>query len=81
MTTARPSRLFERVRIVGGFLVSITFGALRDFVWRDIRDGMIDLKGFARSTRWTILLGFALLGAATAKKQAMAALVPGAWPA
>ncbi len=26
------------------------------------------------------LLGFALLGAATAKKQAMAALVPGAWP-
>ncbi len=61
MTTARPSRLFERVRIVGGFLVSITFGALRDFVWRDIRDGMIDLKGFARSTRWTILLGFALL--------------------
>jgi rubredoxin-NAD+ reductase len=27
------------------------------------------------------LLGFALLGAATAKKQAMAALVPGAWPA
>ena len=28
-----------------------------------------------------VLLGFALLGAATAKKQAMAALVPGAWPA
>ena len=27
------------------------------------------------------LLGFALLGGATAKKQAMAALVPGAWPA
>jgi rubredoxin-NAD+ reductase len=27
------------------------------------------------------LLGFALLGAATAKKQAMAVLVPGAWPA
>ncbi len=27
-----------------------------------------------------VLLGFALLGAATAKKQAMAALVPGAWP-
>jgi len=61
MTTTMTSRLLQHARIVGGFIISITFGGLRDFVWRDIREGLIDLKGFARPTRWTILLGFALL--------------------
>jgi hypothetical protein len=43
------------------FAWDITFGALRDFVWADIRGGMIDLRHFSRATRVIILLGFALI--------------------
>lgn len=46
---------------VTGFVWAVTFGALRDFVWADIRDGMIRIDGFARGTRLTVGLGFALI--------------------
>ena len=39
-----------------------TLGAtLSEFVWRDIRDGMINLRDFARPLRVTVWLGFSLL--------------------
>lgn len=47
--------------VVLGFVWAITFGALRDFVWADIRAGMIDLRGFSRATRLIILLGLLLI--------------------
>ena len=44
---------------------------------------MVEADDAACEARFVIaddqLLGFALLGAATAKKQALAALVPGCW--
>ncbi len=45
-----------------GFLWAISFGALRDFVWADIREGLIDLRGLSRPTRALAWIGFGLLG-------------------
>jgi len=44
-----------------GLLWAISFGAVRDFIWADLRDGMMDLRGLSRLTRAIILSGFALL--------------------
>ena len=55
----RPAR--ATLVAVLGFAWAITFGALRDFVWADIRAGMIDLRGFSRATRLIILLGLLLI--------------------
>ncbi len=44
-----------------GLLWAISFGAVRDFVWADLRDGMMDLRGLSRITRAIILSGFGLL--------------------
>jgi hypothetical protein len=44
-----------------GLLWAISFGAVRDFVWADLRDGMMDLRGLSRLTRTIILSGFAIL--------------------
>jgi hypothetical protein len=44
-----------------GLLWAISFGAVRDFVWADLRDGMMDLRGLSRLTRTIILSGFGLL--------------------
>jgi hypothetical protein len=44
-----------------GLLWAISFGAVRDFIWADLRDGMMDLRGLSRLTRAIILSGFTLL--------------------
>jgi hypothetical protein len=44
-----------------GLLWAISFGAIRDFIWADLRDGMMDLRGLSRLTRAIILTGFGLL--------------------
>jgi hypothetical protein len=45
-----------------GVTWALSFGAAREFVWADLREGMIDLKGLARSTRALVWTGFTLLG-------------------
>jgi len=44
-----------------GLLWAISFGAVRDFIWADLREGMMDLRGLSRLTRAIILAGFSLL--------------------
>ena len=44
-----------------GFLWAISFGAVRDFVWADLREGMIDLRGLGRPVRAIAWIGFSLL--------------------
>ena len=44
-----------------GLIWALTFGAIRDFVWADLKAGLIDLRGLSRVTRGLILLGFALM--------------------
>ena len=44
-----------------GLLWAFAFGAVRDFVWADLRKGMIRLDGLSRVTRGLVLLGFGLL--------------------
>src|SRR5690242_12403834 len=55
----RPTRL-TLVALLG-LLWAVTFGAVRDFVWADIRAGLIDLRGLTRSTRALVWFGFILL--------------------
>ncbi|MCZ7570422.1 MAG: hypothetical protein M5U01_17795 [Ardenticatenaceae bacterium] len=55
----RPTR--RTLAVLVGVLWAISFGAVRDFVWADLRTGMIDLRGLSRVTRGLILMGFALL--------------------
>lgn len=59
----RPSH--AAVAAVVGLAWALSFGAVRNFVWADLREGMIDLRGLARSTRALVWLGFALLGVMT----------------
>lgn len=40
---------------------ALTLDALRDFVWADLKAGLIDLRGLSRVTRGLIALGFALV--------------------
>ena len=64
---ARPSRitwaaLIARGRAAAiGLLWAISFGALRDFVWEDLRGGLIRLHGLSRAVRFQVVLGFVLL--------------------
>jgi hypothetical protein len=46
-----------------GFLWAVTVGALRDFVWADLRDGLISTNGLSRLARMLIVISFVLLGA------------------
>ncbi|MGB8646086.1 MAG: hypothetical protein WCF84_12675 [Anaerolineae bacterium] len=55
----RPTR--QTFVAFAGLLSALTFGAVRDFVWRDLREGLISLRGLAWTTRFLILLGFGLL--------------------
>lgn len=59
LTRLRPTRttLFAII----GFLWAVSFGALRDFVWADLRGGLIDLRGMSRPARVLTLTGFGLL--------------------
>ncbi|MGE3911300.1 MAG: hypothetical protein AB7K36_18230, partial [Chloroflexota bacterium] len=42
-----------------GWLVSVD--ALKDFVWADIREGVLDLRGLGAPLRALVWLGFGLL--------------------
>lgn len=55
----RPTR--TTLAAIIAVLWAISFGAVRDFVWADLRAGMIDLRGLSRVTRGLVLMGFALL--------------------
>jgi hypothetical protein len=60
-TLHRPHPFRAALVAVARFVWSVTFGALHDFVWADIRAGMIDLRGFSRATRLIVGLGFLLI--------------------
>lgn len=55
----RPTR--RTIFVIIGFLWAISFGALRDFVWADLREGLIDLRGMSRPARVLTWTGFGLL--------------------
>lgn len=55
----RPTR--ATLLAVVGVAWALSFGAVRNFVWADLREGMIDLRGLARSTRALVWLGFGIL--------------------
>ncbi len=57
--SVRPGRITWVALI--GLLWAISFGALRDFVWEDLRGGLIRLHGLTRAVRFQVLLGFLLL--------------------
>ncbi len=57
----RPTR--GTLAALVGLMWALSFGAVRDFVWSDLRSGMIDLRGLARTTRALVWIGFALLAA------------------
>lgn len=44
-----------------GLLWAFSFGAVREFIWADVRKGMIHLDGLSRVTRGLVVLGFGLL--------------------
>jgi hypothetical protein len=54
----KPSRTTFAALI--GLLWAVSFGAIRDFVWADLREGLIDLRGLSRLTRALIWMGFGL---------------------
>ena len=66
MTIFNPVRL-RLTRQTGqallGLLWAISLGAVRDFVWADLRDGLICTRGLSQSTRTLIWLGFGLFAA------------------
>lgn len=51
--------------VLVGLLSTISFGAVRDFVWADLREGMVNLRCTPPGTRALVRLGFALLFAMT----------------
>lgn len=52
-----PSKATSFVRHIGGVLSS----AAREFVWADLREGVVRLNGLSRFVQSLVLLGFALL--------------------
>jgi hypothetical protein len=64
MAKMNPSRLRptrNTLMAVLNLAWALTFGALRDFVWADIRGGLIDLRGLSRATRALVWLGLLLI--------------------
>jgi hypothetical protein len=59
LSRLRPTRMTLMALL--GLLWAVSFGALRDFVWADIRSGLIDLRGLSRATRALIWLGLLLI--------------------
>jgi hypothetical protein len=55
----RPTRMTLMALL--GLAWALTFGALRDFVWADIRAGLIDLRGLSHATRALIWFGLLLV--------------------
>jgi hypothetical protein len=65
MTKIDPTRLRPtRVTLLALLRLAwaVTFGALHDFVWADIRAGLIDLRGLSRATRALVWFGLLLVG-------------------
>lgn len=60
--SALPTR--NALAAVAGLLWALTFGAVRDFVWEDLRSGIVDSKGLAPQTRLVVHVGFLLLAGA-----------------
>lgn len=56
-TAVRPRSVLGSIRFVGW----LTYDAIRDFVWGDLKDGVIDLRGLGPALRALVWLGFALL--------------------
>ena len=54
---ARGEGLLASVR----FGWQVCFGAVRDFVWADLREGVLDLRGLGSPLRALVWLGFGLL--------------------
>jgi hypothetical protein len=63
--SSRAVRVAAPVRGTLGLLWHVWSGAIREFVWADLRAGLIDLRGLAWTTRILAGLGFALLLAMT----------------
>jgi hypothetical protein len=57
----RPSR--TTFAALAGLAWALSFGAVRDFVWADLREGMMSTHGLSRAMRVLVWSGFALLGA------------------
>ncbi|HEV2124507.1 MAG TPA: hypothetical protein VGW38_17270, partial [Chloroflexota bacterium] len=55
----RPNRAALGALLGLVWLVSV--GPIRDFVWADLREGMVRLNGISRGTRALIVVGFSLL--------------------
>ncbi len=55
----RPTRATWTALV--GLLWDISFGGIREFVWADLRSGLIDLRGLSRMTRLVVLVGFGLV--------------------
>jgi hypothetical protein len=58
------SRIMPTAATMAGFVAfawAATTSAMRDFVWADVRDGMIDTRGLARGTRTLAHLGLVLI--------------------
>jgi hypothetical protein len=70
----RPTR--ATVAALAGIGWALSFGAVRNFVWADLREGMIDLRGLSRTTRALAWAGFTVLGA-----MLLAVLLNDAWRA
>lgn len=69
MTLATDARASRRptaaVWAAGRLLWDVSLGAVRDFVWGDLRKGLLSLHGLPTTTRVLALLGFGLLIAMT----------------
>jgi hypothetical protein len=63
MMPARTQRMRQMPTTLLGIIWWASFGAVRDFVWDDLRHGVLSLRGLSRGTRTLIWLGFGLLAA------------------
>jgi hypothetical protein len=55
----RPTRVTLSALI--GLILAVSFAGVRDFVWADLKEGSISLKGLSLTVRGLIVLGFILL--------------------
>lgn len=65
-TRSKPRDLPANIRGLARLTWDIAFGALRDFVWVDLRNGMVSLRGLSLGTQALAWIGFALLFATLA---------------
>lgn len=56
----RPTR--TTLAALAGLAWALSFGAVRDFVWTDLREGMMNTRGLSHTVRALVWAGFGLLG-------------------